>query len=310
MPKSDYEKLSDQIEFIADEPDNKNISLLNENSLGISAYDNEYGAHTLLKLSYLNYYLGIFTTIANSYKVKGKYSKIIFIDAFSGSGLVKIKNTKHTVLGSSILAALNKKIDKVISFEIDPYRAELLSKRLNIISPGRYEVICGDVNSEIKKIVESQITDDTIVLFFVDPEGMEPDFSELKSLMDRTKFVDIMMNYTWGVYRLEGRIKKRFNKNDLKRMQKFIPGYLRGNTHDEKLLEVFENNFGKPRGNVVQVKSTPNKIEYSVILRVRKTYNDSKFVNPMIDFGNIISKYNGEDCVSILKTIKGEQSTL
>lgn len=310
MPKSDYKKLSDQIEIIADEPDKKNSSLLNENSLGLSPYDNEYGAHTLLKLSYLNYYLGIFTTVANSYKIRGKYSKVMFIDAFSGSGLVKIKNTKHTVLGSSILAALNKKIDKVISFEIDPDKAELLSKRLSIISPERYEVICGDVNSEIGKIVDSQITPDTIVLFFVDPEGMEPEFSKLKSLIDKTKFVDIMMNYTWGVYRLEGRINKRFNENDLKRMQKFIPGYLPGNTPDEKLLEVFENYFGKPRGNIVQIKSTPNKTEYSVILRVRKTYNDSKFVDPMVDFGNIISKYNGEDCVSILKTIKGEQSKL
>ena len=72
MPKSDYKRLSDQIEFIADEPDNKNISSLNENDLGISPCDNEYGAHTLLKLSYLNYYMKIFTTVASSYKAKGK----------------------------------------------------------------------------------------------------------------------------------------------------------------------------------------------------------------------------------------------
>ncbi len=310
MPKSDYKRLSDQIEFIADEPDNKNISSLNENDLGISPCDNEYGAHTLLKLSYLNYYMKIFTTVASSYKAKGKYSKVIFIDAFSGSGLVKIRNTKYAVLGSSILAALNKKFDKVISFEIDPDRAHLLSNRLKILSPGRFEVICGNVNSEIEKVVESQITPDTIVLFFVDPEGMQPDFSELKCLIDKTKFVDIMMNLTWGVYRLNGRINKRFNENDVKRMQKFIDGYLPGDTPDEKLLEMFENKFGKQMGNTVQIKSTPGRTEYSLILRVRKTYNNSEFVHPMVDFGNIISKYNGEDCVSILKTVKGEQSTL
>ena len=105
--KSDYQKLYDQIKFIADENGLNVLHLLEHNGLGATEQDNEYGAHTLLKLSYLNYYLGIFTRIANSRKNKGGFSKVLFIDAFGGSGLVRVRNTKYTVFGSSILAALN-----------------------------------------------------------------------------------------------------------------------------------------------------------------------------------------------------------
>ena len=135
QPKSDYDKLRDQLKFIADENGRQVIAKLNSNSLGVTDVDNEYLPHTLLKLAYLNYYLGIFATIAASRKQNRGFSKVLFIDAFGGSGLVKIKNTKFTVLGSSILALLNDKFDKVISFEIDENKADLLSKRMELISP-------------------------------------------------------------------------------------------------------------------------------------------------------------------------------
>ena len=308
--KSDYQKLSDQIKFIADENGLNVLNLLTDNGLGVSQQDNEYGAHSLLKLSYLNYYLEIFTRIANSHKIKGGFSKVLFIDAFGGSGLVKIKNTRYVVPGSSILAALNGKFDKIISFEIDPIRAGLLSKRLELFCPGKVEVIEGDVNFNINNIVNKYVNSRAIVLFFVDPEGMEPDFSRLKVLMDRSEFVDIMMNYTWGVYRLQGRIEKRFTENDIMKMQSFLPGYVPGKTADDALLGLFEEEFGKPYGDDVPIKSKGNKTEYSMILRVRETKGKTTFLNPMKAFGDIIKNYDGESCELILRTIKGDQRTL
>ena len=308
--KTEYQKLFDQIKFIADEVGLNVMNLLEKNGLGVTQLDNEYGAHTLLKLSYLNYYLRIFTRIAISRKSKGGFSKVLFIDAFGGSGLVRIKNTKYSVMGSSLLAALNGSFDKIISFEIDKDKASILSKRMSLICPGKYEVIGGDVNENLEKIVEELVTSRTIVLFFVDPEGMEPEFSKLKILMDKSKFVDIMMNYTWGVYRLQGRIEKRFTENDLRRMQSFLTEYNIGSTPDEALLQMFEKEFGKPYGDSVSINSRGNKTEYSMILRIRETIGGTKFIEPMKLFGKIIEIYNGEQCEAILRTIKGNQSVL
>ena len=311
MPKKTaYQKLTDQIKFIADETGRNFFQVFANNSLGSSDADNEYGAHTLLKLSYLNYYLSIFSTIANSRKAIGGFSKVLFIDAFGGSGIVKVRNTKYSVLGSSILAASNEKIDKVISFEIDDQRAEILSRRLDLIRPGKFQVIRGDVNSEIENIVKEHVTPKTIVLFFVDPEGMEPEFSKLKLLMDKTRFVDILMNYTWGVYRLQGRIEKKFNDKDIRRMQSFLPSYKAESTPDEALLQMFEKEFGKPYGDTVPINSKGNKTEYSMILRVRETSGGTKFLEPMKSFGKIIESYDGEQCEAMLRTIKGDQLTL
>ncbi len=308
--KTGYEKLYDQIKIIADKARHDILDTLEHNSLGASNIDNEYGAHTLLKLSYLNYYLGIFTRIAISHKKKGGFSKVVFIDAFGGSGLVGIKNTKYTVLGSSLLAALNGGFDKIISFEVDKERANILSKRLNLILPEKCQVINGDVNEEIGRIVDNEITSKTIVLFFVDPEGMEPQFSKLRKLIDKTQYVDILMNYTWGVYRLQGRIEKNFSMPDINRMQSFLDGYKLGGTPDEALLEMFETKFGKPFGDNVPIKSKGEKTEYSMVLRIRRTQGGTKFIDPMKEFGKIIGSYSGEDCNNILRTIKGDQQSI
>ena len=305
QPKSDYDKLRDQLKFIADENGRQVIAKLNSSSLGVTDVDNEYLPHTLLKLAYLNYYLGIFATIAASRKQNKGFNRVLFIDAFGGSGLVRIKNTGFTVLGSSLLALLNDKFDNVISFEIDEKKANLLLKRMELISPGRGTVIAGDVNSNIEKVVKDLVNSRTIVLFFVDPEGMEPNFSQLKALADQSRFVDIMMNYTWGVYRLQGRIEKRFTESDIARMKTFLPNYEPGKTPDEALLDLFEKEFGKPYGERVAISSKGNKIEYWMILRVRETKSKSKFLNAMKLFGNVIERYDGEKIKTILESVKG-----
>ena len=102
MPKKTaYQKLTDQIKIIADETGRNFFQVFANNSLGSSDADNEYGAHTLLKLSYLNYYLSIFSTIANSRKAIGGFSKVLFIDAFGGSGIVKVRNLSFPLINTT-----------------------------------------------------------------------------------------------------------------------------------------------------------------------------------------------------------------
>ncbi|MCL5437935.1 MAG: three-Cys-motif partner protein TcmP [Candidatus Thermoplasmatota archaeon] len=306
--RSDRDKIFRQIQFIADEPGKNVMNALNSSGLGPNQSDNEYGPHTLLKLCYLNYYIGYFSTIANKWKQGGMFDRVIFLDAFGGSGLVKISGTNYSVLGSTVLAARNTKFDKVVAVEIDAAKARLLEGRLKVLSPGRAIVKRGDVNVLIREIVDEMITDKTIVLFFVDPEGMEPAFAELKYLMDKTRHVDIIMNFTWGVYRLNGRIMARFNDNDIRRMKSLIPTYEPGKDPTDAILKMFEDLFGKPYGDQVEIRS--DKTEYSLILRVRRTRSDSSWVKSMSEFGKIINSADGRFALTLLQQAKSVQDSL
>ena len=308
--KSDMDKILDQIRVLADEADHKVLNRLYSAGKGYSGIDSEYGPHTILKLAYLNYYLGIFARIANAWKNSHHFDKVVFIDAFGGSGLVKVRGSKYTILGSSLIASLNPMIDEIIPIEIDPSKVTLLKERLEVLTPGKACVYPGDVNALIQKVVDEHITERTIVLFFVDPEGMEPSFLQLKYLMDRTRYVDILMNFSWGVYRLNGRIMAYFNESDINRMKSLIPTYIPGKDPSNAVIEMFEGMFGKPYGDEVKIKSSGNKEEYSLILRIRKTQSNTAWIKPMEEFGKIISRADGDLALELLRQIKGNQASL
>lgn len=272
--------------------------------------DSSYPPHTLLKLSYLNYYIGIFARIASARKSRGGFSQVLFIDTFAGSGLVRVKGTGQVVLGSSLLACLNDRFDKIISFEIEPAKAVLLQARLDLLAPGKGLVFVGDANAKIQEMVQHHITPRTIALLFVDPEGMEPDYTQFSYLMKATDYIDTMINFSWGVYRMDGRIRKSENVNDVEKMKRFLPTYEPGKTPDDALISMFEDLFGKPYSDRVDIKRKGDDKVYSMILRIRKTKGNTKFIDPIRDFGRIIDKYDGKSAFDILETVKGKQRPL
>jgi len=79
---------------------------------------------------------------------------------------------------------------------------------------------------------------------------------------------------------------------------------------DESLLSMFEEEFGKPFGDMVPINSIGDKTEYSIILRIRETSGGTTFIEPMKSFGKIIGNYDGKDCEAILRTVKGDQAIL
>ena len=135
--KSDHERLTDQLRVISDKVDKDIIKILIANNLGPSTIDNEYKAHTVLKLAYLNYYMGIFLPVAHKY-----FNKVVFIDAFGGSGLVKIENSIYTVLGSTLLAATasvnGKGFDQVVSIDKDQDKSNMLKSRVRALNLKKY----------------------------------------------------------------------------------------------------------------------------------------------------------------------------
>ena len=310
--KTDEQKLQDQLRVIADLTGRNLAWRLKQSDLGISQLDSEYGPRTLLKLAFLNYYLGVFLTIAQSYKGNGMFDNIVFLDAFGGSGLVKIRGSQYNVIGSSLLAATEGRFDQVISLELDKEKANLLRKRCQALGLSKVHVIQGDTNDVVPSIPSKfRINDKSIILLFIDPEGMEPEFSKFIPLTEATKHIDFMLNYAFGVNRLAGRIEKHMKDADLERMRKMIPNYQVGSDPDELLLRYFEDQFGKPYGHRVDVHSIGDKIEYSMILRVRKTLSGSPWVkNSMESFGDILSSLDGQRALKSLEIVKGRQITL
>ncbi len=270
--------------------------------------DIEYGAYTIIKLIFLNYYMGTFLTIANKYS----YGRKIFIDAFGGSGLVKIKNTGTYVKGSSLCAALanftrqgKPTFDEVYSFEINPQRYTLLSQRFELLQPKvqpKLYAIPGDVNQEITKI---NISSNDFVLLFIDPEGLEPDMLNFILFALQSNYVDIIMNISSGVKRVAG--ISCISPAHLKTLKKFMPNYSQNMTIDDVIDDLFTNYFKKEEEVTVPVNSQGKKEVYKLTLRVRKTTGGSPFVRGMKDLVSCLEGLDGNTIEHILgapKTIE------
>ena len=305
--KSGHDRLIGQLKVISDKVDKNIIQTLNDNNLGPSSVDNEYKAHTVLKLAYLNYYMGVFLPIAHKY-----FDKIVFIDAFGGSGIVKIENSNYAVLGSTLMAAnaeaYGNHFDLVISIDKDKEKTDLLKSRVQALGLKNTYVENGDANDIIKDIAVKYNLDKTSgAIFFIDPEGMEANLIQFMPLFKSVKAVDLIINKTWGIYRLDGRIQKNVNEADIMAMQRMIPDYTPGDNPDEKLLHFFEDTLAKLIGDAVDIHDIGKKVAYSLILRTTRTKTNSEWTKAMQPFGHYIETLDDKSALNFLHEIFGRQ---
>lgn len=313
--KTSEDRLEDQIKLIADRSGKQIIGNLENAGLGLGHSDLVYDPHTLLKLAYLNYYLGVFLPIAGYRKEKGKFDKIVFIDAFGGSGVVGVKNSRYSILGSTLLAATanarGRVFDEVISVDIDNAKSNVLDQRCKNLGLANVSVLNGDVNNLIQYVpAKFNISSNSIVMLFIDPEGMEPEFSKFLTLSNATSYMDILLNYTFGVRRLNGRIEYNHGSADIQKMKSMIPTWIPGSDPDERLAYFFENSFGKPKSRETKIHSKGQKEEYSMILRVRETWGNSSWLDAMNVFGDFISQIDGDWALNSLRVVMGDQARL
>ena len=305
--KSGHDRLIGQLKVVSDRVNKGIIPTLIENNLGPSTNDNVYKAHTVLKLAYLNYYMGIFLPIAHRY-----FDKIVFIDAFGGSGIVKIENSNYSVLGSTLMAATanvnGMSFDLVISIDKDKDKSDLLKSRVQALGLKNTYIENGDTNDIIKDIAVKYKLDKTAgAIFFIDPEGMEANLIQFMPLFESVQAVDLIINATWGIQRMHGRIQKNVNEADVKRMQRMIPDYTPGDNPDEKLLHFFEDTLAKPIGDAVDIHDIGKKVAYSLILRTTRTKTNSEWTKAMQPFGHYIETLDDKSALNFLHEIFGRQ---
>ena len=141
---------------------------------------------------YLPGYLGATTTARER----------IYIDAFAGPGLNRLRGTSRTIDGSPLIAldarARNgTEFDRLFFIERDPATAAELRNVLGTRDRSqRAGVIAGDVNDELPKlIIELPPRSPTFV--FVDPEGIEPRWSTIQAIAPwRT---ELLINFPLGM---------------------------------------------------------------------------------------------------------------
>ena len=177
--------------------------------------------HTERKLAILKDYLYPWARIIFSQWIKNQwepYRVAYFIDCFAGRGKYHKNKVKDSVLGSPLIALecakfFRKKYEnrvelKCIFVEEKPKYVEDLRrfcKPYNKVV--NYEIIPGDVNQKIDKVLDKIGSNAT--LFFIDPWGLkELNKKTVVSIVKKKGANDLLLNYICGVKRVLGSIKK------------------------------------------------------------------------------------------------------
>lgn len=147
-------------------------------------------------------------------KQKNNYDGAVYIDLFSGSGLVKLRETGDIIAGSPLCALSHPDMnfDYAVCVEKDKKKSQVLEQRLDKILPKeKFNVIQGDCNAVISNVVNNIKSkfSNPIVFTFVDPEGMEIKMKTLKFLSDSFPAQDFMINVgSQGLLRVKGKLDK------------------------------------------------------------------------------------------------------
>lgn len=184
------------------------------------------GNWTEKKIEILVEYAGAYLTIMNKYP----YWKLLYFDGFAGSGMIYKDNKSDiwTTIGAAIRIV---EIDKPISFdryyfvEKNSSNAKKLSKSTKESFPQKkIDIKVGDCNAELKKLAKYLRTKGSKkyrVLAYIDPCGMELEWSSVKELKETKIDIWILVPTGLGVNRL---LKKDGNISDawLKKLVIFL----------------------------------------------------------------------------------------
>lgn len=150
-------------------------------------YDNlitpEVGQWSIQKYRLLGKYSEVFTN-----SMKNKWSRLVYIDLFSGSGYSMVRNTQRILYGSPLIA-LSLPFTDFIFCEKDTEKMDALKIRVNKHFPTKIKSVTffnEDSNNTCKLIKNAlpQYSKTTGVLSFcfVDPFSLELDFNTIKEL--------------------------------------------------------------------------------------------------------------------------------
>ena len=165
------------------------------------------GIWTQIKLETLQKYLVAYTNA-----LKNKKLKLIYIDAFAGTGRCDLKGSDaKTVAGSATLALeVTPAFDQYFFIELDAKKSLALHQLHANFSLRDVQIIQSDANDVIKDICVNTDWKRSRAGLFLDPFGMELEWSTLEAI-SRTHAIDLWYLFPYaGLFRQATR-----NANDL-----------------------------------------------------------------------------------------------
>lgn len=263
------------------------------------------GSWAILKLAILAYYIDVYTTI-----IKARFRETYYLDLFAGPGLNRIRRTHDIIFGSPLLAEKtpkeNKKFDKLILIEKNKKYADSLAKLLP-----QAAVIAEDVNSGGLGKGLSMFPNKRSIPFlaFVDPEGLEIEWSTLRILLER--WSDVIINYQpSAVRRAVGCVQ--MSESFAQTLTRYFGTKKWSNCYtDEDFLLLYEKQIKRFKEYVIPIKvKGPKGFYYYIIVAVRKTRGTQGWINAIYNAKSHIEKADYKDAKEFLLIFSGKQRTL
>ena len=149
------------------------------------------GQWTQEKLGYVERYASAFVVAMHPKRREGKWKQLVYIDLLAGPGKGIDRKSRVEFDGSPLRALrVSPAFDRL--FLGDKSEATVRAFRARI-PPGdrsRVEIEAGDCNDRATRLIET-LSQRTLGLAFVDPQGFEVTFSMLKTLAQRS--IDVLL---------------------------------------------------------------------------------------------------------------------
>lgn len=162
---------------------------------GIDVDDHHFGGHwTRLKLDTVDDYLGAWLQVMSNQPFER-----IYIDAFAGSGKVRLRQGDEVISGSAERALMNHRFDRYFFFERNRRRAkQLRALAARHGKADRTEVHQGDANA-LALSHEARFSAPSVRgVMFLDPYGLQIEWSMLEAIA-RMRTMDV-----WYLFPLSG----------------------------------------------------------------------------------------------------------
>ena len=290
-----------------------------------SDIDNSFNTWSALKLIVHAATINMYTKVISDH-----YNDFFYIDALAGSGLSEYGEGQEGEYfhGSPIVAAKHADVSftKMYFMDEDENRCDILEERLEYIftescidieSPEDWEVIQGDSNEQIERVI-SNIWDvagpdfSFHTLSFIDNQATDFEWESLEQIAEVS--ADFLINYP-------GAMAVGMNINNKGAHEGDLKGFFGRNLWDlgmdsrEEYRATYINQLGSlftddSHQIPVKVESGTKSYNYDMIYATRDTAGGSGYVEAIEYVKEFVENVDGGDVEDMLKVMQGEQSAI
>lgn len=278
---------------------------------------NRFGYLTILKLCALKNYVDIYTKILHDKRLERlKLDGRAYLDVFAGSGLNLIGEGERTspFPGSTPIATRfhhpDNRFHKYYAIELNEFYVNALTERLSrFVNPEDVNIVQGDADENLPKVVEDIEERNLHYLAFVDYEGAKGlSWESLKYLLEHKG--DLWITFIPSIARTLGRAT--WSDADRETLVRMLGEDVVDSS--QNLKELYNNFLEKIRTyreRVVDIRVTSGgSYHYQLIFATRRTSGESSYVSAVNNLKRRIEGISGRFIEIVLKIMKGEMKSL